>query len=150
MRTLVAILALSPALLHAQAKTPAQPVSTPTLQASLAPSSGPLADNSVKSAASGRISTGVVPARLIHSVDLQESSTIGHRIPTSDRMVVLQMTVDASGKPEDLKLVRSSDPYTNRAVMDAVSRFRYQPATISGVAVASPVNLEVTIRNSNN
>lgn len=143
MRTLVAILALSPALLHAQAKAPAQPVSTPVLLVASSPhTSAPDAPAHTRP-----ISTGVTPARLIHSVPVvAETDAELHRFP-GPRTVVIQMTVDAAGKPADLHLVRASDPITGRDVLNAVSLFRYSPATVSGVATPQAVNLEVDLTN---
>ena len=55
------------------------------------------------------------------------------------------MTVDKTGKPQGLHLTKPADPFTNREVLDAVARFRYQPATVGGVPVDEPVNLILTI-----
>ena len=141
MRTLVAILALSTGLLHAQGNSPAQPVSTPVL---LAAASSPLTDSSAHPAHTNRISTGVVPARLVHTVTLEESNTyVRHSL--MPRTVALHIIVDATGKPQNLQLVRPSDPMTTREVLNAVAQFRYQPATVNGVPTAQPVNLEVSI-----
>ena len=132
MRTLVAILALSPALLHAQAKLPAQPVSTPLLDASLVPPTSPLTAAS-PAVSNSRVTTGVIPARLIHAVNLEESTDVGHLFPLADRTVTLNMIVDASGKPCSMHIVGSADPFTDRRVLEAVEQFRYQPATVSGM-----------------
>ncbi len=143
MRTLVAILALSPALLHAQAKVPAQPVSTPILLAA----SSPLTSPSAVPAPTLSVSTGITPAHLIHSVQVQDRSNVAMLPLPAQRKVVVGMTVDASGKPEDLHLLRACDPITGRDVVDAVHQFRFQPATLNGVPTSQQVTLEVVVAN---
>jgi TonB family protein len=146
MRTIVAILALSSAVSFGQAKVPAQPSSTPVLQSALV-NVNPLYASAAAAAAGSpvRISTGVTPPKLIHSVALDQSGLYLPQLFNTDRTVVIDMTVDATGKPTDLKLAKSADLVTNTEVIAAVSQFRYQPATVSGVAVAIPVKLEYTI-----
>ena len=147
MRTLVAILALSPALLHAQAKLPAQPVSTPVLHAGLVSPPSPSAAGS-PTVSNVRVTTGVIPARLIHSVDLAERSEIGRLFSFGDRTVTLNLIVDATGTPSSMQIVKAADPFTDRQVLEAVAQFRYQPATVSGMPVASPVNLQIVIKKN--
>ncbi len=147
MRTLVAILALSPALLHAQAKLPAQPVSTPVLHASLTPPTSPLTAAS-PTALNPRVTTGVTPPRLIHFVNVEESTNIGHLFPFADRTVTLNLIVDATGTPGSIQIVKAADPFTDRQVLEAVSHFRYEPAMVSGMPVASPVNLQIIIKKN--
>jgi TonB family protein len=150
MRTLVAILALTPALLHAQVKSPAQPVSTPVLRSSLVqpidPSSNPASAPADRPTTALRVTTGVTPPRLIHSVDLAQSN---FNIPqlNIDRTVVIDMTVDETGKPENLKVVRTADLITDQAVLSAVAQYRYEPGTVSGQKVAVPVTLEYNIKH---
>jgi TonB family protein len=144
MRTIVAILALSPAMLFAQAKVPAQPSSTPVLQSALV-NVNPLYASAAAAATPVRVSTGVTPPKLIHSVALDQSGLILPQLFNTDRTVVIDMTVDETGKPTDLKVAKSADLVTNTEVLAAVAQFRYQPATVSGTPVAIPVKLEYTI-----
>ncbi len=127
----VAILSLSSLMLHAQASTPAQ-----TQVASNGPAQ-------VK-----RISTGVIAPKLIYKVDVVAGPTIPARLLSSDATVVVGMVVDKTGKPSDLKIVRSVDPALDQSVLAAVSHYRFTPGTVSNEPVAIPVNLEVVISNS--
>jgi TonB family protein len=120
----VAILSLSSLMLHAQASTPAQTQ---------------VASDQVK-----RISTGVIAPKLIYKVDVNADLTS----PARDTTVVVGMIVDKTGKPSDLKIVRSADPALDQSVLAAVSQYRFTPGTVSNEPVAIPVNLEVVISNS--
>jgi TonB family protein len=59
------------------------------------------------------------------------------------------MIVDKDGKPEDLKIVRSSGTGLDANVLSAVSQYRFTPGTVSNQPVATPLNLEVVIANEN-
>jgi len=56
--------------------------------------------------------------------------------------VILEATIDASGTVRDVRVLRS-DPLFDRAAIDAVSRWRYTPTRLNGVAV--PILLTVTV-----
>ena len=66
----------------------------------------------------------------------------------TDCKVVVGMIVDKTGKPSDLKIVRSADPVLDQNVLAAVSQYRFTPGTVSNEPIAIPVNLEVVISNS--
>jgi TonB family protein len=127
----VAILSLSSLMLHAQASTPA-----PTQVASNGPAQ-------VK-----RVSTGVIAPKLIYKVDVVADSTDTARLFNNDCTVVVGMVVDKTGKPTDLKIVKSAAPGVDQSVLTAVSQYRFAPGTVSNEPIAMPVNLEVFITNS--
>jgi TonB family protein len=125
-----AILSLSSVMLHAQASSPA------TTQVA---SNG--SDAQIR-----RVSTGVVPPKLIYTVDVQ-ADELTERFLNSDTKVVVGMIVDKSGKPEDLKIVSSGNRNLDARVLEAVSQYRFAPGTVSNQPVESPLNLEVVISN---
>ncbi|HTZ58780.1 MAG TPA: TonB family protein [Acidobacteriaceae bacterium] len=132
MRTLtIAILSLSSVMLHAQASSPAQTQ---------------IATNGSEPQVK-RISTGVVPPKLIYTVDVQADETTS-KFLTSDTKVVVGMIVDKTGKPEDLKIVSSASPGVDASVLNAVSQYRFTPGMVSNQPIATPLNLEVVISNS--
>jgi hypothetical protein len=143
-RTIVALLALSPVLLHAQAKSPAQPVSTPVLQSSVQPAI--LAANHVPANVSTspvRVSTGVVAPQIIASTNVDRH----HVLPgNGDRTVVIAMTVTPDGKPSNLKVVQGTDKFTDQGVVDAVSQYVYKPGTLDGQTVPMDVVLHYVIQ----
>jgi TonB family protein len=146
-RTMLAILALSPVLLHAQSKSPAQPESTPVLQSSnLQPAIFATARPAVAAAAATpvRVSTGVLPPVLIHSVQLTPSPLVPAGY-LRNRTVGLAFTVDTAGKPTDIKVVKSAGEITDAQVLSVVGEYRYKPATLNGNAIPMDVNLNVIV-----
>jgi TonB family protein len=143
-RVIMATLLLSPALLHAQAKSPAQP-QTSTLQAKLSqPAFGSEAADTTNSV---RVSTGVNAPKLVHTVDVQSDYdfTAAARF---ERTAVVSLTVDPTGKPSDLKIVQSVNPIMDKNVLAAVSQYRFTPGTLDNQPTAIPVHLEVVIRGA--
>jgi TonB family protein len=152
----VAALALTPMLLHAQANSPAQP-KTPgassTLQSTLIQPKemiGSEADHSTTHAATPlRVSTGVGAPKLIYTVGIESDSDAIASGLYIDRKTVVEMTVDANGKPTDLKIVGSLGPVLDHNVLAAVSQYRFTPGTLDGEPTDVPVNLQVTLRSPN-
>jgi TonB family protein len=149
---LIAILALSPALLQAQAISPAQPhatgSATPLQSKLIAPASfDGSADMDRTAVPALRISTGVVPAKLIYSVDIPSEPNAHWMAAGKYRSAVVEMVVDTNGKPSDLKLVQSAGNDLDKSVLAAVSQYRFQPGTVSSKPTAMTVDLTVDIRN---
>jgi TonB family protein len=128
----VAILSLSSFMLHAQVNTPAQ---TQVASNGSAPQ--------VK-----RISTGVIAPKLIYKVDVVADSNKTARLINDDTKVVVGMIVDKTGKPTDLKIVKSAGAELDASVLAAVSQYRFTPGMVSNQPIASPLNLEVVIATS--
>jgi TonB family protein len=124
-KVLVAILSLSSLALHAQANTPAQ--TQPQVK---------------------RISTGVTAPKLIYKVDVVADSTETARLINDDTKVVVGMIVDKTGKPSDLKIIKSAGAGVDASVLAAVSQYRFAPGTVSNQPIATPLNLEVVISTS--
>jgi TonB family protein len=57
------------------------------------------------------------------------------------------MTVDASGKPTNLKVVQSTDMFTDQAIVTAASQYRFKPATLDGTAVPMEMTVNFKIVN---
>jgi outer membrane biosynthesis protein TonB len=155
-KVIVATLALTPMLLHAQANSPAQTQPSPsssTLQSKLIQPKdfdASAADHSTTHVTPLRISTGVVAPKLISTVQI-ESDSESDAMPRGfniERKTVVEMTVDATGKPSDLKIVRSLGPVMDHNVLAAVGQYRFAPGTLDGEPTAVPVNLEVVLRSS--
>ena len=152
-KVIVAALALTPMLLHAQANSPAQQSSpAPTsLQSKLlqpAEFNASEPDRSTASTAARRVSTGVVAPKLVYTVAVEADTDASPRGFVFDRKTVVEMTVDASGKPSDLKIVKSLGSKMDKNILAAVSQYRFTPGTLDGAPTNIPVNLEVTLRSS--
>jgi hypothetical protein len=146
-RTMLAILALSPVMLHAQAKSPAQPGSTPVLQSkNIQPAAFAEVHSSAAAApAPVRISTGVTPPVLIYSVDVDRNHVLGSSA-SDPRTVSIEMIVDETGKPSNIKVTKSADIFTDGGVVSAVDQYRYKPATLNGSAIPMAVRVNFTIQ----
>ena len=152
-KVIVATLALTPMLLHAQANSPAQDQSSgtsTTLQSKLVQPKDLIssdADHGTAHVATSRISTGVVAPKLISTVQIESDLMATPRGFNFERKTVVAMMVDATGKPSDLKILRSLGPAMDRNVLAAVSQYRFTPGTLDGQPANVPVNLEVVLRS---
>jgi len=150
-KVIVATLALTPMLLHAQANSPAQTQSSPastTLQSKLVQPKELNASEAVaRSTTPVRVSTGVAAPKLIHTVAIESDSDWIPRGFVFDRKTVVEMTVDATGKPSNLKILQSLGPVMDHNVLAAVSQYRFTPGTLDGAPTTIPLNLEVILRS---
>ena len=151
-KVIVATLALTPMLLHAQANSPAKTQSpspsSSTLQSKLVQPAEINGSEAAHITAPVRVSTGVGAPKLIHTVAIESDSTWVPTGFTSNRNTVVEMTVDATGKPSDLKIVKSLGPVMDHNVLAAVGQYRFTPGTLDGAPTAVPVNLHVVLRSS--
>jgi TonB family protein len=127
----VAILSLSSFVLQAQASTPAQTDVANSGSASI-----------------HRVSTGVIAPKLVYKVDVVADSNKTASLMNNECTVVVGMIVDKSGKPSDLKIIKSAGSSVDASVLAAVSQYRFTPGTVSNQPIATPLNLEVVISNS--
>jgi TonB family protein len=151
-KVIVATLALSPMLLHAQANSPAKTQPSPsstTLQSKLVqPKEVNDSEAVAHTTTPVRVSTGVGAPKLIHTVAIEADS---NWVPTGfafERNAVVELTVDVTGKPSDLKIVKSLGPVMDHNVLAAVSQYRFEPGTLDGAPTAVPVNLHVVLRTT--
>ena len=150
-RVIVAALALTPMLLHAQANSPAQTQSSPsstTLQSKLVQPAEINGSEAAHTTAPVRVSTGVGAPKLIHTVAIESDSSwipVGF---TAERNTVVEMTVDSTGKPSNLKVLQSLGPVMDHNVLAAVGLYRFKPGTLDGAPTAVPLNLHVVLRTS--
>jgi len=150
-RVIVAALTLTPMLLNAQANSPARTQSSPssTLQSKLVQPAELNASEAVAHSTSPvRVSTGVAAPKLIHTVAIESDSNWMPKVYALDRKTVVEMTVDATGKPSNLKILQSLGPVMDHNVLAAVSQYRFTPGTLDGQPTSIPVNLEVVLRSS--
>lgn len=150
--TIAAAVLLSPLMVHAQVNSPAQPqtANALALSSSFAASAQPMlsaADSEAvpDNSAPVRVSTGVVAPKLIHEVPMVQTSISANLFGPRDREATVSMTVNASGKPENLKIVQSAGRGIDSSVLQMVRQCQFQPATVSGQPVAVPMELHVVI-----
>jgi TonB family protein len=143
---MLAILALSPIMMHGQVKAQAQPGSTPTLESSNvqpAAFAGIKTSDHVASPTVVRVSSGITAPVLVYSVDVDREHIVANG--SADRVVRVGMTIDATGKPTALKVLQSTDKFTDQAILTAASQYRYKPATLNGTAVPMEMTVNFTI-----
>jgi TonB family protein len=85
---------------------------------------------------------------LIYKVDVVADTPGTARQLNNEVQVVVAMIVDKTGKPSDLKIVKSAGPGVDASVLAAVSQYRFTPGMVSNQPIATPLNLEVVISNS--
>jgi Gram-negative bacterial TonB protein C-terminal len=149
-KVIVATLALTPMLLHAQVNSPAQtqPSPSPTLQSKLIqPKEIAASEADHGTATPIRVSTGVTAPKLISTVDVESDSDGTPHGFVTDRKTVVSMIVDSTGKPLDLKILQPINPVMDKNVLTAVRQYRFAPGTLDGAPTAVPVNLEVVLRS---
>jgi TonB family protein len=150
-RVIVAALALTPMLLHAQANSPAKTQSlspSSTLQSKLVQPAEINGSEAAHTTAPVRVSTGVGAPKLIHTVTIEADSNWVPTGFTFERKAVVELTVDATGKPSNLKIVKSLGPAMDHNILAAVGQYRFAPGTLDGAPTAVPVNLNVVLRTS--
>jgi TonB family protein len=155
-KVILAALALSPTLLHAQANSPTQPLpssNAPIVQSKLNQPTdlGSAAGSDANNAGTltdARVSTGVISPKLLHSVSVSTEGDLVAALPNFERVAIVDLVVDEDGKPSDLKVTKSVGPAMDKNVLAAVSQFRFKPGTLDNQPTAVPVALEVILRNT--
>ena len=148
-RTMLAILAISPLMMHGQVKSSAQPGSTPTFESSNIQPAAIAGIHSSENAAAPtaiRVSTGVKAPTLVYTADVDRDHIL-EGASLGERVVRVAMTVDASGKPTNLKVVQSTDMFTDQAILTAANQYRFKPATLDGTAVPMEMTVNFKIVN---
>lgn len=87
---------------------------------------------------------GVVAPRIIHSIDPRFTEYAKKNKISG--ICVLRLIVDASGRPQHIRVTRSLDPGLDVNAMIAVSQYRFAPAIHNGKPVPVYIDLEVNFR----
>ena len=126
--TLSALLVVAASLVSAQAIAPAN---APTPGTSVAPM---------------KVGGDVLPPKLTHIVEpkLHLHRSFFHS-PKSCKVLV-RLTIPVDGVPIDIHVVRSCNATFDKSAMDAVSQYRFEPATLHGKPVPVAINIEVQFK----
>ncbi len=92
-----------------------------------------------------RVSTGVTAPVLVSSPVITLPDTITFDLIPQSAQVELSMTIDEKGHPENIKVVKSFNPFVDGRVVDAVSNFHFHPSTIDHKPTAVNMDLTVTV-----
>jgi TonB family protein len=60
-----------------------------------------------------------------------------------DAQVGLSLTVDASGQPQNVKVVKSANPYWDARIVDAIQKSHFRPGKVDNMP--TPVDLNLTV-----
>jgi Gram-negative bacterial TonB protein C-terminal len=92
-----------------------------------------------------RVSTGVVEPIILDSavLSLPAGFNVG-QIPT-DAQVGLSLTVDTAGHPQNIRVVKSLNPFWDARVVDAVQRFHFRAGSVDNQPTPIDLNLTVNI-----
>ena len=92
-----------------------------------------------------RISTGITAPVLLSSPVLSLPVGLSYNLIPSDAQVQLSLTVNEKGEPENIRVVKSFSPFVDARVIDAVSQFRFRPATVDSQPTAIDLNLTINV-----
>lgn len=67
---------------------------------------------------------------------------------SAEAKVVLQMTVDLAGIPQNVKVIHSGGAALDKRALESVNQYRFKPATQNNVPVEAPVTIEIKIKKS--
>lgn len=84
----------------------------------------------------------VPPQRTVYKPPVYPQAAVAARI---EGIVILEAIIDAQGAVQDVKVLRSL-PMLDRAAIDAVRQWRYQPTRLNGQAI--PIIMTVTVNFS--
>jgi TonB family protein len=93
-----------------------------------------------------RTSTGLVAPELVDPNSIRVYSTDMPVMAPSEGRVVLSMNIDANGKAQGVKIVKSFAPEVDAHVVESISKAQFRPATLDKQAVACDMNLVVVVR----
>lgn len=89
-----------------------------------------------------RVSTGVFAPTVIYSTPVEIPSGV---VLARDEQVVLSLKVDEKGKPSDIQVVSPTNQILDEHVVEAVSKFRFKPATLDNQAIPVDLNFVVEV-----
>ena len=89
-------------------------------------------------------SDGVTPPRVIHRVD--PSYDEAGRKAKLNGFVILSFIVTPEGKTKDIRVVKSLSPGLDQKSIEAVSEWKFAPATKEGKPVAIEIQVETTFK----
>ena len=92
-----------------------------------------------------RVSTGVTAPSLAQNISIQIPDGLSRSFVPMDTSVGLSLTVDSSGKAQDVKVVKSSNPYWDARVVDAIQKSHFRPGKVDNTPIPVEMNLTVTL-----
>jgi TonB family protein len=91
------------------------------------------------------LSTGVIPARVLYTPRIDLTPAAAETLPPNAE-VVLKLSVDADGQPQDVQVVKSPNHYLDEPVSAAIRQARFRAATLDHQPVATDLTLTVVVQ----
>jgi TonB family protein len=102
--------------------------------------------NDASASASRPISTGVTSPRLVYTTSVNIPANEMPATPGSSTKVVLKVSLDATGSPSSIQVLRPATPEIDQRVVNAVRQFRWTPAVLNNQAVPDELTLTVEVQ----
>jgi TonB family protein len=102
-------------------------------------------DDAAATTSNLRVSTGVIAPVLDSVINLPLPDGMPQSLISADTRVALTLTVDADGTPENVKVTKSSNPYWDARVVDAIQKSHFRPGTMDDAAIPVDMNMTVNI-----
>jgi protein TonB len=116
---------------------------TPLFISAAALASQPVTDASA-STTTRPLSTGVTPARVVYSTNVDLTPAAKQSLPYNAEVVV-KMNVDENGKAQSVQVIKSPSPSLDIPVVAAVRQFKFQPAMLDYQPVATNLTLTLVL-----
>lgn len=87
---------------------------------------------------------GVVPPKVLHAADPQFSDQARHEKYSGE--VEVYLVVDENGRPQHISIARPTGHGLDESALEAVSKYRFQPATRDGQPVAVDIFINVNFQ----
>ncbi|HEY6846444.1 MAG TPA: energy transducer TonB [Terracidiphilus sp.] len=91
------------------------------------------------------LSTGVKPAHVLSSRDVDLRPAAFQTLPVGAE-VVLSLNVDEKGHAQGIQVLNSSNHELDGPVAESVSHYRFRPATLDHQPVTTPMTLTVLVQ----
>ena len=92
-----------------------------------------------------RVSTGVSAPSIVGPIAIQLPENMSASFVQTDTQIGLSLTVDSNGLPQNVKVVKSSNPFIDARIVDAVQKSHFRPGTIDETAIPVELNLTVSV-----
>jgi len=92
-----------------------------------------------------RVSTGVTAPMLTQPLSIELPDGLARTFVSMDNQVGLSLTVDSDGRAKDIKVVKSSNPYWDARVVDAIQKSHFRPGKVDDMPIPVEMNLTVNI-----
>lgn len=90
-----------------------------------------------------RVSTGLIAPMLTDAVSIQLPEGLPKSFIPTNSNVGLSLTVDAKGQAQNIKVVKSANPYWDARVVDAIQKSHFRPGKLDDQVI--PVDMNVTV-----